>query len=89
MWQSLKTQIVTTLKNQIVAKFKDLNCDKTQNFSSDRTENSNSNKNKKASSEKSQFLTKSLLVRTTWHFDNGWDVLGAAICNLAMFSLED
>ena len=28
---------------------------------------------------------KSLLVRTTCHFDNWWDVLWSAFCNLAMF----
>ena len=27
----------------------------------------------------------SLFIRTTWHFDNWWDVLWAAFCNLAKF----
>ena len=30
--------------------------------------------------------SKSLLVRTTWHLDNQWDVLWAVFCNLAMFN---
>ena len=34
--------------------------------------------------DKTQFMTnllKSLLVRTTWHLNNGWDVLWAAFCD--------
>ena len=44
---------------------------------------------KKLSPEKTKFLTKSLFVRTTWHLDSGWDVLGAAFCDLAMFLMFD
>ena len=34
-------------------------------------------------------LKKSLLVRTPWHLNNQWDLVGAAFCNLAMFSTVD
>ena len=87
LWQRLKTQIVTTLKNS--------KCDKIQRlklWQNSKTlflikqKKSNSDKTKKNSSpEKTQFLTKSLLVRTTRHLENGWDVLGAVVCDLAMF----
>ena len=31
------------------------------------------------------FWTKSLLIRTTWHLNNQWDVIGTAFCSLAIF----
>ena len=30
-----------------------------------------------------------LLVRTTWHLNNRWDVLWAAFCDIAMFSIRE
>ena len=46
----------------------------------------NSNYDKTKFYKESQFVT-NILVRTTWHLDNRWDILRAAFCNLAMFYL--
>ena len=75
-----KLKLGTNLKNlkrnskyEIMTKFKNSNCEKS-NY------------------EKTQILTilnfntlNSLLVRTTGHLDTQWDVLWAAVCDLAMF----
>ena len=65
-------------KTQNVTKFNNSNCDKTQQL-------------KLWQNSKTQILIKrtisdkSLLLRTTWHLNNRWDVFEAAICDLAMF----
>ena len=66
------------MKIQTVAKLKYLIWDKTQNLSFHKTEGWNFDKaeEKKLNSWKNQFLTRSISVRTIWHLDNGWDVLG-------------
>ena len=58
-------------KTQIVAKFRDLNCDKTQTLCSGKTEHFILTKLKISRPEKTKFLTKSLLVRTTYHLYSG------------------
>ena len=88
-------QIITNLKIPIVTIIKNTNCDKTEvgtklNSTQPFTLRQNSKtsiiiKNwKKLYSNKNLFLTNSLFVKTTWHVDNWWYVLGAAFCNLAM-----
>ena len=86
MWQNTKSQIVTKLENS--------KCDFTQKlklWQNSKTlamiklKTQTLKKLRKLNPEKTQFLTKSLLVRTIWYLDNGWDIHGAAFCNLAMF----
>ena len=72
MWHNLKTQIV--------AKLEDSNFYHSKNLILTTKKNSNCNK--------TQFRTelqKSLLVRTSCHLNNWWDVLRAAFWDLAMF----
>ena len=88
-------------KTWVVTKLRNLNWDKTQlkvlkNSTTETvTEFNNSNGDKTQPLKLWQnstiqilffFLSdKHLLLRTTWHLDNRWDVFEAAICNLAMF----
>ena len=74
------TQSMKNFKTQTVTKFNNSNCDKTQQL-------------KLRQNSKTQILSKrtisdkSLLLKTTWHLENLWDIFEAVICNLAMFLL--
>ena len=69
-WDKIQLKVWQSLKTQTVTKFNNLNCDKTQQLKL---------------WQNSKTSHKSLLLRTTWHLDNWWDVFEAAICDLAMF----
>ena len=91
-WQNSKTRIVTKLKNSNCDKTQNSNCDKNQKLKLRQNSNSNCDNSKSQimtklknfNCDKTQFmknLYKSLLVRTIWHLNNGWDVLWAAFCD--------
>ena len=98
LWQNSKTEIVTKLKksncdktkkNQILTKLKNSSCDKTQSLKLWQTKKIKLWKLKKTNCDKTQFMAnflKSLLVRSTWHLDNRWDVLRSA---MFLHSIED
>ena len=68
IWNTLKLQL---WQNPNFEKTQNLNCDKTHKLRL--LQNSNGDK-----------ALKTLLIRTTWHLNNRWDILWAAFCNLAM-----
>ena len=86
-YDNSKIQIVTkpnsweNSKFRIVTKHKNSNCDKTPNPNFDKTQ-----KLKYCKLIFSLTLN-SLLVRTSWNLDTRWDVLWAAVYNLATFIL--
>ena len=73
LWENSKTKIMKKLK-------KNSNCEKTQ------TQIVTKLKNSTPDNAISDNTLTNLLVRTTWHLDNPWDVLWAMFCNLAMFN---
>ena len=72
---------------QSLTNFKNSNCDKFQQpklWQNSTTEIMTKLKKTQILSKRT-ISDKSLLLRTTWHLNNRWDVFEAAICNLAMF----
>ena len=71
-------------KNFFSPKLKNSNCDKTQKLKLWQLKNSNCDKTQNVKLWQNSIYDKSLkslLVRTTWHLDNGCDVLWAAFCD--------
>ena len=66
-WDRIQLKVWQISKTQTVTKFNNSNCDKTQQLKL--WQNS-----KTQILIKRTFFDKSLLLRTTWHFDNRWDV---------------
>ena len=102
--QNWKTKIVIKLKNfncnktekrklrpnsnQSLKNFRNWNWDKnltTQNV----TKLNTSTYDKTQNLIKRTISDKNMLLRTTWHLNNQWDVFKAAICNLAMFFFNE
>ena len=97
MWQlkNSKCDKIQQLKNfkkkiklgqnstQSLTNFKNSNSDKIQQLKL--WQNSTTQNSKSQILIKRKISDKSLLLRTTWHLDNRWDVFEAAICDLAMF----
>ena len=84
IWQDSKTLIVKKLNSNWfkIHKLKLWQNSKTQVVTSQKVKLTKLKKN--SNCDKTQFLTnllKSLLVKTTWHLDNKWDVLWAAFCD--------
>ena len=87
LWQNSKTQILTKLNIK--------NCDQTQKlklwqiWTAQMWLNSTNQivtSQIVTNSVTNQFLAKCLLLKTTWHLANQWDVLVAAFCDLAMLA---
>ena len=95
-----KLKLGKTSKTQIVTKLKNSNSDKTQILKL--CQNSNCDKTQKLKlwqNSKTQIVTKlkisncdktqKVVIGTTWHLNNRWDVLGAAFCDSCNVSLQD
>ena len=69
-----------------MVQIKDKDTDKTKkNLDSLTTKMQILKRRKKEKVKKQIFCTKSLFIRTTWHLNNGWDVIGVAFCIIVMF----
>ena len=96
LWQNSKTQIVTKLKKHILSQNSNLNYDKTQKLKFwlnsntqivTKLKTSNCDITKKNSRYENYQQQQQKIARIVLHLQNWWDLLRAAFCDLAMFSV--